>query len=336
MMYYIGSTSTNPYFNLALEQYVFDSLDKNHSYFMLWQNHNSIIIGKHQNTIAEINAEYVKEHDISVARRLSGGGAVYHDLGNLNFTFITDEKDAAEKDSQGIDFHTFCRPVQKALAEFGVEVEISGRNDMTIDGKKFSGNSQYVKNRRIMHHGTLMYDSDLQVLSLALRVSKDKIESKGVQSIRSHVTNIRPYMKKDASMNEFWEALKVFMFSEYSMEEYAITPDDIREVEKLRDSLYSQWSWNFGKSPKHSIQKVRRVEGCGKIEIFLDIQKDGVFRGLSFRGDFFSKKDPEELAKYCEGCHYEISAVRERLLNITIADYFFNLDKEGFLSILFS
>ncbi len=154
MTYYLPSTNTNPYYNLALEQYVFDSLPREHSYFMLWQNDNSIIIGKHQNTVSEINAAYVAERGIRVARRLSGGGAVYHDMGNLNFTFITDSRGDA------FDFSMFCRPIQKALGEMGVQVEIAGRNDMTIEGKKFSGNAQYIKNGRVMHHGTLMYDTD--------------------------------------------------------------------------------------------------------------------------------------------------------------------------------
>lgn len=146
-MYYIESPSHDPHFNLALEQYVFDRLDRSHDYFMLWQNDNAIIVGKHQNTIGEINASYVKEHDISVVRRLSGGGAVYHDLGNINFTFISDTGDASM-----FDFSTFCRPVVKALHSIDVPAEINGRNDMTVDGKKFSGNSQYMKHGRVMHH----------------------------------------------------------------------------------------------------------------------------------------------------------------------------------------
>ena len=132
-MIYIKSPSTDPHFNLALEQYVFDEMDRSQEYFMLWQNDNAIIIGKHQNTVREINSSYVKEHDISVVRRLSGGGAVYHDLGNLNFTFIVSENGLEQ-----FDFGSFCRPIVKALGHFGVKAEINGRNDMTIDGKKFS------------------------------------------------------------------------------------------------------------------------------------------------------------------------------------------------------
>ena len=330
-MYYIASKNTNPYFNLALEQYVFDKLDPAQSYFMLWQNHNSIIVGKHQNTVAEINAAFVKERDITVARRLSGGGAVYHDLGNLNFTFITD----ADQE-KGIDFAAFCKPVQNALASFGVDVNISGRNDMTIDGKKFSGNSQYVKHGRVMHHGTLMYDSDLSVVAQALNVSKDKIESKGIKSVRSRITNIRPYMTHtDVTTEIFWDSLKNYMFKAYDMNELELTVEDIENVKNLRDTFYSKWDWNYGKSPEYTIQKKRRIESCGTIEVLLDIEKAGKIRNISFFGDFFSKNDPEEIVTKFTECRYERDEVKKILSHFDISDYFTNLDTETFISILF-
>ena len=200
-MYYLESTKTDPSWNLALEQYVFDVLD---GCFMLWQNDNTIVVGKHQNTLEEINTDYVKEHGVTVVRRLSGGGAVYHDLGNLNFTFVAENRFGSE-----FDFSTFCRPVVDALRSLGVPAEINGRNDMTIEGRKFSGNAQYMKKGRIMHHGTLMYDSDLEAVSRALNVKPDKIESKGLKSVRSRVTNIRPYVTDQAlTVDGFREILR--------------------------------------------------------------------------------------------------------------------------------
>ncbi|MDR2476284.1 MAG: lipoate--protein ligase, partial [Treponema sp.] len=254
MHYYIESRNTDPCHNLALEQFVFDRLSRSHRYFMLWQNNNSIIVGKHQNTAAEINAAYVNDHNITVVRRLSGGGAVYHDLGNINFTIISD----ADND---IDFATFCKPIQKALISFGVPVEISGRNDMTVEGKKFSGNAQYVKQNRIMHHGTILYDSSLETLSRALRVSGDKIESKGIASVKSRVTNIRPYMRTAMSVEQFWAALKQYLFAAFDLREYSLSPADTAEVQLLRENVYSQWSWNYGASPPCNIHKKRRIEG---------------------------------------------------------------------------
>ena len=328
MMYYIESPSTDPHFNLALEQYVFDGLDPEQDYFMLWQNHNAIIVGKHQNTIAEINPAYVKEHGIHVVRRLSGGGAVYHDLGNINFTFI-----ARNTAGSNFDFATFCRPVIKALESFGVPAQLNGRNDMTIDGKKFSGNSQYMKHGRVMHHGTIMYDSDLEVVTQALNVPKDKIESKGLKSVRSRVTNVKPYVQGDISTREFWERLREFMFQEYQLQPYPLTAEDLAQVERLKEQVYDQWSWNFGASPAYQMCKQRRVEGCGKVEIHMDV-KDGVIQALAFYGDYFGNGDSGELARRLVGGTLEERDVRARLAEADIGSYFNNMDLDTFCSIL--
>jgi lipoate-protein ligase A len=344
MNLYIKSDSTDPYKNLALEQTIFDRLDRNHNYFMLWQNHNSVIIGCHQNTVEEINTAFIRERNITIARRLSGGGAVYHDLGNLNFTFITDAENM-----ESLDFSAFCIPIQKALLSFGVKVEITGRNDMTVDGKKFSGNSQYIKQNRVMHHGTILYDSDLNMISQALNVSKDKIESKGIKSIKSHITNIRPYMKKDVSIDIFWESLQKYMFAEYNMKELILPKVVEKEVERLRKTVYSQWSWNYGASPSYNLKKERRIEGCGKIEILLDIAKEGLIQNMTIYGDFFGTRDIRELTARLIGCPMEIGKIRHALEGINLSLYFNNLNStepdspvpplngslESFLSILF-
>ena len=327
MNYYIESRNTNPDYNLALEQFVFDRLDRSHRYFMLWQNNNSIIVGKHQNTAAEINAAYVNEHNITVVRRLSGGGAVYHDLGNINFTIISD----ADND---IDFTTFCKPIQKALISFGVPVEISGRNDMTVEGKKFSGNAQYVKQNRIMHHGTILYDSSLETLSRALRVSGDKIESKGIASVQSRVTNIRPYMRSPLSLEQFWAALKQYLFAAFDLREYNLSPADTAAVDLLREHVYSQWSWNYGASPPCNIHKKRRIEGCGTVEIMLDVAKEGIIKTIVFYGDFFGREDPAELAAMLSGRHLEYGELKSALGGIDVSRYFYNLDAAAFFSLL--
>jgi lipoate-protein ligase A len=328
MNYYIESRDTNPQRNLALEQFVFDDLDRNHSYFMLWQNHNAIIVGKHQNTNAEINAAFVKEHRINVVRRLSGGGAVYHDMGNLNYTFVTD----AEKND--VDFAAFCKPIQKALLSLGVPAEISGRNDMIVEGKKISGNAQYLKQGRIMHHGTILYDSDLDLLSKALNVTNDKIESKGIKSVQSRVTNIRPYMKYDMPIGDFWAALKEYMFTAFDMREYMLQAEEEAGVDKLNEQVYSQWNWNYGASPPHNISKIRRIEGCGKIEILLDVGKNGLINNAAFYGDFFGTGDTEELAALLKGHRLEYAELAAVIKDINISRYFYNTDTETFLSLL--
>ena len=337
MMYYIESRQTDPYRNLALEQFVFDNLSKENSYFMLWQNHNSIIVGKHQNTLEEINSSYVKKNNITVARRLSGGGAVYHDLGNLNFTFICD----ADK-SGSIDFSIFCEPISKALCSLGVPVEVSGRNDMTVEGKKFSGNAQYIKRitgqtsgLRVMHHGTILYDSDLSVLSKALKTGNDKIESKGIKSIQSRVTNIRPYMNKDMSITDFWAVLKDHIATAFDMKDFSLTEEQDAAVDELKEKTYAQWSWNYGHSPQYTMRKTRRIDGCGKIEILLDISKGGKINNVAFYGDFFANQDPAELAKILTGHHLEYGEIKNAINDINISQYFYALKKEDFLSLLF-
>ena len=332
MNYYIESQDTDPYRNLALEQFVFDKLDRANNYFMLWQNYNAIIVGKYQNTNAEINSVFVKEKNIAVVRRLSGGGAVYHDLGNLNFTFITTAAGA----SGGIDFAAFCEPIRKALCSLGIPVEISGRNDMTVEGMKFSGNAQYIKEGRVMHHGTILYDSDLSVLSLALNPGDDKIESKGIKSIRSRVTNIRPFMKTDMPISNFWTALKNYMISAFDMRELKLTNEQNAGVDRLKEKVYAQWSWNYGSSPPFTLRKVRRIEGCGKIEIFLEIGEEGKIKNIAFYGDFFGNKDLSEFGEKLIGHRLEYSDLKTALSNTDISQYFHALETEAFLSLLLS
>lgn len=327
-MKYVKSLNTNPHFNLALEQFVFDKLDTAHDYFMLWQNHNSIIVGKHQNTLEEINVEFVKERGITVARRLSGGGAVYHDLGNLNFTFVT----AAS--GTRFDFESFCAPIADALKELGASVEISGRNDMTLDGKKFSGNAQYIKGGRVMHHGTLMFDSDLDVVSRALNVSKDKIESKGIKSIRSRVTNIKEHISRDISIAEFWEILEKYMARRFGIEHIALDERQLEAVGKLRDEVYGTWEWNFGRSPAFTVKKERRVEGCGAVQVFLDVRQGGAIAGAEFYGDYFGADSGDELAQKLVGCHLNEESLRAALSDCDISHYFANLTLDDFIGIL--
>ncbi|MGE4529130.1 MAG: lipoate--protein ligase [Rhodospirillaceae bacterium] len=328
MMYYLESDSTDPYFNLALEQLVFDRLDPQHEYFMLWRNDNAIIVGKHQNTAGEIDAEFVREKGIRVVRRLSGGGTVYHDLGNVNFTFIV-----SGADKRAFDFGTFCRPVVRALAQLGVTAEINGRNDMTIDGKKFSGNAQYRKRGRVMHHGTILYDSDLSVLGKALVVPKDKIESKGLKSVQSRVANVKDYMAEDIGVARFMAELRAAMFREYEMRPYALTEEDLAEARRLQREVYATWAWNYGESPAYSIRKERRVEGCGKIEVHMDVTKGAIAR-IAFFGDYFGNAESADLCRLLQGAPLERESLRAALSGVEIGAYFHNLDLESFLAIL--
>ena len=312
---YIHVTSTDPAFNLALEEYVFDWLPRDRQYFFFWQNQNAIIIGKHQNTLAEINETYVQEHGIRVVRRLSGGGAVYHDLGNLNFTWITDAGDASQ-----VDLGKFCQPVADALRALGADVQVSGRNDILIDGQKISGNAQYVRDGRVMHHGTLLFDADLSVLGNALKVDPAKIQAKGVRSVRSRVTTIRPHLAAGITLVDLQKRILEHLFPAGTTE-YHLTDADIAAVKAIKRARYDTWDWNYGASPPCTLVRKLRIEGCGIVEAYIR-QEKGRIASLEFRGDFFSAEEPEILAAGLLGLRLLEEDCRPVLENTDVSRFF--------------
>lgn len=326
-MIYIDSNNTDPYFNLAFEEFVFEKLDKKKSYCMLWQNYNTIVVGKHQNTIEEINKEYVDQHGIKVVRRLSGGGAVYHDEGNMNFTFIVDEEN-----SDDFDFEIFTRPIVKALEVMGVKAEFSSRNDLTIDGKKFSGNSQYMKHGRVLHHGTLMFNSNINRVTDALKVKPDKIVSKGIQSVRSRVTNILDYLPKPITMDEFKKTLIKYMFETSNFEKYELTSEDVKAIEKIRDSKYKTYEWNYGKSPKYNIKKDRKFD-FGLVSVLMDVS-EGVINNISIFGDFFGNGEMQILEKLLIGKKIVFNDVYESVKDVDLKYYISGMSLEQFASLI--
>ena len=279
-MFYLESPSRDPYFNLALEEYVFERMDKSKSYFMLWQNDNTIVVGKYQNTAEEIDQAYVDAHGIRVARRLSGGGAVYHDKGNLNFTFIVDRADAP-----GLNFKIFVEPVIQALARFGVHAAFTGRNDLTIDGLKFSGNAQYARRGRLLHHGCIMLDSNLTSVADALRVKEAKFDSKAVKSVRSRVTTINAHAPAPISMEDFKGALKECAMASGELEPCTLTEEDLAAIRKLRDEKYATWAWNYGFSPAYDMRREMKFP-AGLVTAHLSAE-GGKIKAVRFYGDFF-------------------------------------------------
>ena len=326
-MNYLNLKTTDPAFNLAVEEYVFNYLPKDRMYVMLWQNDNAIIIGKNQNTLAEINASYVKQQGIRVVRRLSGGGAVYHDMGNLNFTVIADAQ------GESLDFGRFCALVVKALQRVGVKAEINGRNDMTIDGKKFSGNAQYLRQGRVMHHGTILFDSNASVLANALQVDEAKIQAKGVKSVRSRVTNVRDYLPADMTLPQFRQVLLDTILEEEPGEEYVLTEKDLEIVETLKRSRYDTWEWNYGHSPACTLHKKGRVEGCGTVEAFITL-REGKIAQITFKGDFFGVQDPEQLEELLIGCRPDRASLEERLSQTEVSRYFMGMTVPALLNVL--
>lgn len=263
-----------------------------------------------------------------MVRRLSGGGAVYHDMGNLNFTFITDAGGSGT-----LDMKLFCEPVVRTLAALGVRAEVNGRNDITIDGKKFSGNSQYLRQGRVMHHGTIMFDSDLSVVGEALRVDPTKIQTKGIRSVRSRVTNVAEHLPERVTLPEFRRILLENILRENPGEEYPLTPDDLAAVEKLRAERYATWEWNYGKSPACTMLRRRRVDGCGLIEAYITVEH-GLVSAVTFKGDFFSAEEPEALAARFVGHTPDRAGYTAALDGVETARYFAGLQADELIDIL--
>lgn len=312
-MKYIESKSTDPYFNLALEEYVFERLPRDDSYFMLWQNANTIVIGKYQNAFEEVNQKVADERGIRVARRLSGGGAVYHDMGNLNFTFIVDKEDA-----DGMNFSIFTEPVCEVLRNFGVNAEFTGRNDIVIDGRKISGNSQYIKKDRVMHHGCIMLDSDLEKVADALNVKAAKFVSKSSKSVRSRVTTINENAPRHISMAEFKEALKEKILGDGGVEPYELTEDDLREINHLRDTKYATWQWNYGFEREFEMTREAKFDS-GLVTVHLTA-KDGKIEDIRFYGDFFGNGEIEDLEERLKGVILD-NRLAKKLEELDLGEY---------------
>ncbi|MCV6815133.1 lipoate--protein ligase [Streptococcus uberis] len=321
-MKYIVNKSNNPAYNIALEAYAFRELLSEDEIFILWINEPAIIIGKHQNTIQEINKEYIDAHGIHVARRLSGGGAVYHDLNNLNYTIISNKSEEG-----AFDFKTFSQPVIETLADLGIKAEFTGRNDLEINGKKFCGNAQAYYKGRMMHHGCLLFDVDMTVLGDALKVSKDKIESKGIKSVRARVTNILDELPEKITVNEFSDKILAKMKETYpDMTEYILSEDELAKIQKSADEQFGNWDWVYGKAPEYTIERNVRYP-AGKINTFANVEKS-VIKNIKIYGDFFGIKDVQDIEELLVGTRYENKDVLEKLKTIDTTQYFSGMTVE--------
>lgn len=328
-MKYIENYSNDPRYNLAFEEYCFKHLPRDEDYILLWINGPAIIIGKNQNTLEEVNSEYVKEKNISVVRRITGGGAVYHDLGNLNFSIITNADG-----SSVIDFKKYNLSILETLKELGVHCELSGRNDITIDQKKFSGIAQSIWKDRVLNHGTLLFDTELNVLSQALNVKQDKIESKGVKSVKSRVTNIKDYLNIDVNIDEFREVLlkSILKTEDIQSKILKLSEEQLVEIDELFKEKYSTWDWNYGHSPVFNYKNYKRFP-VGAVEVRLEI-KDGCIKECKIYGDFFGAEDIGELEKIITGLKYARDYLYDYLKDIDIKRYFGSISLDDFLNLL--
>lgn len=330
MLFVDNQGITDPSVNLAIEEYILKHLPMDDSYLLFYINRPSIIIGKHQNTIEEINIEYVQDNNVQVVRRLSGGGAVYHDLGNLNFSFITKD------DGQSFhNFRKFTQPVVEALHELGVNAELTGRNDLQVGERKISGNAQFSTRGRMFSHGTLMFDLNLDHVQASLNVNPEKFKSKSTKSVRSRVANIRELLSSDMTIEAFrGELLRhIFGMEPNEVPQYHLTEKDWEKINEISAERYKNWDWNYGQSPESNVKHSRKFP-VGIIDLRMNI-KDGRIEDIKIFGDFFGVGDVADIEDMLRGKRYEENDVREALKDLDVKHYFGNLELEDFIGLIF-
>lgn len=330
-MYFVDNNGiTDPRINLAIEEYLLKNMDVEKDPFLLFYiNEPSIIIGKNQNTAEEINTDYVDSNGIHVVRRLSGGGAVYHDHGNLNYSFIT-----VDDGNSFRNFRKFTEPVVQALQSLGVNAELSGRNDLMAEGRKISGNAQFSTRGRMYSHGTLLFDTEVEAVVSALKVSKEKIESKGIKSIRSRVANISEFLENPMSVTEFRSAILHSIFDgEENVRYYELTEQDWAGIHEISKERYGNWDWNYGKSPKFNVKHSHRFP-VGGIDVRLQVE-NGTVQNASIYGDFFGVGDVSEIEEAITGVKYERAALDEAISGFDIPKYLGGITKEEFLKLIY-
>ncbi|SMO92443.1 lipoate--protein ligase [Melghirimyces algeriensis] len=330
MLFIDNQKHYDPRINLAIEEYALKHLPMEETYLLFYINEPSIIIGRNQNTVEEIHVDTCREQGIHVVRRLSGGGAVYHDKGNLNFSFITkDDGDSF------LNFRKFTDPVIKALHRLGVNAELTGRNDIQVGEKKISGNAQFTTKGRMFSHGTLMFDVDLERVADVLKVKEEKFQSKSTKSIRSRVANIRDFMTTKMSIEEFRMYLLQCIFEEATdIPQYHLSESDWKVIRQISKERYSNWDWNFGRSPKFNVEHARRFEGVGSIDVRLQVEK-GIIRGCTIFGDFFGVKDVKEIEAHLTDCRYDREAIEQALDGIDLQAYFGKVSKDQLIDLIY-
>ena len=323
-MLLINSLSQNAYFNIASEEYLLHRFPTE-DLFLLYVNAPSIIVGKFQNTLAEINLDYVEEKGIKVVRRMSGGGAVYHDLGNLNFSFHT----LLGQNDFG-DFSFFTKPVLNMLNTLGVPAELKGRNDLLVDGKKFSGNAKLARHGKMIQHGTILLNSEMEVLGEALKVNPLKFIDKATKSNRGRVTNLIDYLPKETTTETLKELLTAEIIKNNpEAKRYQLSLEDLAGIEQLMEEKYETWDWNFGFSPQYNFKKAIKIP-AGFIEVHLDVVH-GIIEKAKIFGDFFASMPIEDLEVQLIGKKHQTTDLENLFTSIDLTFFFGKVTAEEIL-----
>ena len=326
-MRYLRNKNTDPYYNMAFDEFCLESLPIDEPVFFLWQNRPAVIVGLNQEVNTEVNLDYLNKNNIALVRRVTGGGAVYHDLGNLNYTIVGRSEDLER------DYPEYASILMKALQELGIPATLSGRNDILVDGKKVSGFAKRVCKNRLMVHGTLMYDVDLEVLPQALTPSASKLQSKGIASVRSRVANLRDYLPEVADIQAFSQRLEEILSCHYTDTEYQLSAEDLASIQRLANEKFAQWEWNYGRSPKATLTHSARL-ACGTVEIHLKIAENRIVF-CQFGGDFLGNLPTSEVESALNGVVYEANAIRECLKKMEIGQYFDGVEVDDLVGIMF-
>lgn len=329
MRYIDNRNITDARMNLALDEYLIRHVDTDEDLLLFYINAPSIIIGRHQNTVEEVNAEYVREKGIQVVRRISGGGAVYHDLGNLNFSIIT-----RYRSDRFNRYEEFTRPVIEVLRDLGVPAELGGRNDIIVEGRKISGNAQFVGQGRMLSHGTVLVDSNLDDVVASLNVKPGKIESKGIKSIRSRVANITEFLDEPITAERLKKLVLERVFEgEPEIPVYELSATDWERIEELAETKYGTWEWNYGESPEFNVQRTHRFPS-GEVDVRIDVDRGGLIRTVKIFGDFIGHGEVGEIESALTGIRYDRDELAAALAAVPVSERLGGVELEAFLDLV--
>ena len=313
-MKFLRNSETDPYYNMAFDEYCLENLAIDEPVFYLWQNQPAVIVGLNQEVNTEVNLDYLRQNNIVLARRVSGGGAVYHDWGNLNYTIVGRSEDLER------DYPEYAGLMMQALRKLGVQAELSGRNDILVEGKKVSGFAKRVSKNRLMVHGTLMYDVNLDVLTQSLNPPATKLQTKGIASVRSRVTNLREHLPEIKDIQDFKNRLEKALSNDYADEEYKLLVSEIEDIRTLANEKFGRWDWIYGRSPRATLTHSARLS-CGNIEIHLTLNENRI-ASCRFGGDFIGNLPTSDIEMRLIGVSYDVLSIEKCLSEIEVSDYF--------------